>query len=111
MSILTADITAQLIADYATTPNTALARRYGITVGAVERLASTHGLHKDPDYTADRRSGAQLLHSAPAHFPVVRIPVYPAADYCTACGLSFSHLPGCTSRKRSTSPTWRRATP
>jgi hypothetical protein len=66
---------------YPRTTSTVVAAHLGRTTNSVRSKAATLGL----------RSG----HNPLADLPRIPIPIYPHPDYCTACGLSFQHLPGC----------------
>lgn len=111
MSVLPVQKLALLINEYPDTPNHTLAHRYGVTIGAVERLAHTNQLHKTPDRTrsqARRAAAAQAEADFPPR-PPVAYPAYPAPTYCKGCGLTHRHWPGCprigTDRRPTFSPT------
>jgi hypothetical protein len=98
MSTLTPDREARFLLDYPDYPDPELAERYGITVTAVQQLASRNHLRKSNE---TRRQAAReakvrsLDGNRPAVFPRFSFRGYPSHDYCGSCGLSHHHLPGC----------------
>jgi hypothetical protein len=97
MSVLPVPDLTLLIADYPTTPNHTLADRYGITIGAVERLARTNQLRKNAEHCQERMRAAVAARAdgnQPAPTPLAR-PVMTDAPYCPGCGLTHHHWAGC----------------